>query len=63
MKVPLYNIEGKEIGSALLPKEIVDVNGKADVGPPVAVSHLVSRLLLEKNKFCLLTAFSASYSA
>lgn len=39
MKVAVYNIEGKEIGNALLPKEIFDVTMNSDLVHQVAVSQ------------------------
>ena len=43
MKVPLYNIEGKEEGTALLPKEIFEVKMNADLVHQVVVSQMSNR--------------------
>jgi len=43
MKVPLYNIEGKETGTALLPKEIFDVKMNLDLVHQVIVSQMSNR--------------------
>ena len=39
MKIPVYNIEGKEVGDTLLPKEIFDVTMKSDLVHQVVVSQ------------------------
>lgn len=43
MKVPVYNQEGKEVGSALLPKEIFEVKLNQDLVYQVAVSQMANR--------------------
>ncbi len=43
MKIPVYNIEGKEMGNALLPKEIFDVKMNPDLIHQVVVSQMSNR--------------------
>lgn len=43
MKLPVYNQEGKEIGSTLLPKEIFDVKMNSDLLHQVVVSQMANR--------------------
>lgn len=43
MKVPVYNIEGKETGSILLPREVFDVKMNLDLVHQVAVSQMANQ--------------------
>ena len=43
MKIVVYNVEGKEIGNALLPKEIFDVKMNPDLVHQVVVSQMSNR--------------------
>lgn len=43
MKATVYNIEGKEVGNALLPKEIFDVKMNSDLLHQVVVSQMANR--------------------
>jgi len=43
MKITVYNIEGKEVGNALLPKEIFDVKINPDLIHQVVVSQMSNR--------------------
>ena len=46
MKVPVYNQEGKEVGEALLPKEIFDVKLNSDLVHQVAVAQSANRRIV-----------------
>lgn len=43
MKITVYNTEGKEVGNALLPKEIFDVKMNSDLLHQVVVSQMANR--------------------
>ncbi|MBU4274939.1 50S ribosomal protein L4 [Patescibacteria group bacterium] len=43
MKITVYNIEGKEVGNTLLPKEIFDVKMNSDLVHQVVVSQMANR--------------------
>ncbi len=43
MKVPVYNIEGKEVGTTELPKEIFEVEMQKDLMHQVATSQMANR--------------------
>lgn len=43
MKIIVYNIEGKEVGNTLLPKEIFDVKMNSDLVHQVAVSQMANQ--------------------
>ena len=43
MKSVVYNTEGKEVGNALLPKEIFDVKMNSDLLHQVVVSQMANR--------------------
>ena len=46
MKVPVYNQEGKEVGEALLPKEVFDVKLNSDLVHQVAVAQSANRRIV-----------------
>jgi large subunit ribosomal protein L4 len=43
MKVNIYNLEGKEVGQTLLPKEIFDIKINSDLVHQVVVSQMANR--------------------